>query len=263
MRLGSVSPISSFGFSKANNQSSQKQVQHSPSFKADVRIARGTNIDGEALPEEQAKPLLQSLVHAMTAYKNLGSDNILIYLKPIIEPGSWSKKPRANIEVTAVFKDPALEVQKLKEDLKNNPDKVRKALIYFEDGPEKEKEINELKRNPEKKLEDFRVENFHSTVYESCCEKDITVTPERLDHRIKSVVDRMTNYIPSKKYFSAPFCWTKKNAFTRPDYEGRGDNDKTTEKLFANYPQWEKDLWDKIGFDYKTEIYESDSIYAP
>lgn len=260
MRIGS---IGTHGISTSyySDKLHQKQTKMYPNFKADVRIADGIHIDGEVLPEAQAKPLLQSLVHAMTAYKDWGSDNILVYLKPVIEPGSWMKKPRANIEVLAMYKDPAIEVQKLKEDLKNNPEKVKKSLKYHND--ELEKAFRELKKNPEKKLEDYQAQIMRTTAYDKIFDKDNTVTPQRLDKHMKFVIDTMTDYIPFEKNSIAPFCWIKKNAFVTPDIFSPDEKDSITEKLFTNYPQWEKDLWDKIGYDYKKDIYEQGEVFVP
>lgn len=87
-----VSSIGSFGYSTPKTASKKNQPQlKNPAFKADVKVTQ-FSFSEEEMPEEQAKPLLRALVHAKTAYKNLGSDNILITLKPFTNGETKSKK---------------------------------------------------------------------------------------------------------------------------------------------------------------------------
>lgn len=105
-----VSPIRSGYSSKINSQSrkvsrntaSQNTFYNNPSFKADVRV------DYEPLnnfPEAHQKLIRPILDHAKTAYKDLGNDNMLFFIKPIVTPDKRSKDRFYSISIKKTFKD--------------------------------------------------------------------------------------------------------------------------------------------------------------
>lgn len=105
-----VSPVRFNYSSKINNKnrnlSANKVVQNplynNPSFKADVRV------DYESLksfPEEHQKLIRPILDHAKTAYKDLGNDNMLFSIKPVVTPDKRPKDRFYGISITRTFKD--------------------------------------------------------------------------------------------------------------------------------------------------------------
>lgn len=249
MRVGSV------GFFTAHKNNN---IQNKTSFKADVRIAGGFNYSGNEMPEEQARPLFQSLVHAMNAYKDKGSDNILLYLKPVFTPGSWTKKPKTDIQILALFKNPDVAIKEVKAKAQNNPEEffARNMSASYK---QELKERMLLLENP---TENVRKQYRDTILIDEACGNNALNTAN-LDKTVNSVIDNMTHRLPFKEPATiSPFVWEKKNAYEKPQVYTPGEEDNIYERLSANYPQWEKDLWDEIGVDYKKEIREDGSVFS-
>lgn len=106
-----VSPIRSSYSSKINNQSknisknsvNQNTFYNNPSFKADVRVDYGA-LGG--FPEAHQKLIRPVLDHAKTAYEDIGNDNMLFFIRPIVT-SDWRPKNRFySIAIKKTFKDP-------------------------------------------------------------------------------------------------------------------------------------------------------------
>lgn len=104
------------------------------SFKADVRIADKCYLDNNSVTDEQINKMENLLEDAKTAYKDWGSDNLLVVLTPIIRK-RFLAKDALDIAVTAAFKDPERAkkeaIEKLTEQEKNETDKRYSRLSYY------------------------------------------------------------------------------------------------------------------------------------
>lgn len=117
MRVGS---IGSLGAYSASNNNVKKQQNNSPSFKADVRIVKDESFQNKHMPDEHGINMLKLLTYAQTAYKDWGSDNILITLKPKVN-GEKGKNAISNIEIKTMYKDPELARKEILEYAEKNP----------------------------------------------------------------------------------------------------------------------------------------------
>ena len=176
MKIGSISFL---GVSNTYKRNNNKNVNYTPSFKADVRMARGINLDGNDISSEQVKPLFQALVGALTAFKNVGSDNILIYLKPVFTPGSFLQKPDANIEVLGMYKDTNKAVKEINQILTKEPQRLKRFIYNVENDEKIVKAKKLIKQNPQKVSEEFKDVVF-SYQARDIDEKGNTVTQKHL-----------------------------------------------------------------------------------
>lgn len=253
MRVGSIgtfAPINSYKNTNAKNNTS---------FKADIRLAKGTNVDSSDLSEEDAKQLFKAIVNTMIEYKNKGSDNFLIYLKPVFTEGSWISKPKANIEITGLYKDPDLAVKEIRDYIRKNPEEAKKSISYTNGRDTLNFAKKILKDNPQKARETYQ-EFSHQSMGRQLDEKGCTVTEEQLKNKLDFLIDLMKYKVPQDGIKSTPFCWEKKSAYDIEDSYPSSEED--FKRLCDKYPEWEKDLWKKIDFDYEAEIYETGEIYS-
>lgn len=118
-----VSPVRFSSSSKTNNNQSrnvnrnsinQSTFYNNPSFKADVRVDYKP-ID--SFPEAHQKLIRQVLDHAKTAYKDLGDDNMLFFIRPIVATNWRPKNNMYSIAIKRTFKDAELAGTSI---LKNN-----------------------------------------------------------------------------------------------------------------------------------------------
>lgn len=252
-----VSSIGSYGYSSPKF-APQKHQSHpnAPAFKADVRVTQ-FSFSEEEMPENQAKSLLSTLVYAKKAYKNLGSDNILITLKPFTNGETKSKKIKSNIRITAVYKDAKKALEEMIENIKNNPTKAAEVNIWGKNASRVEKTIDYLENNQKevtKALGELVYEDNAYTPIPSA--KETTVTPEMLDKVVEDMVDAMSYSTNINE--PIPFFWEKKHRGINEYYV---PEDEIQEKILSFYPEWEKDLWDEVGFDYKKQINDRGELF--
>lgn len=252
-----VSSIGSFGYSSPKFAPQKHQSRpNAPAFKADVRVTQ-FSFSEEEMPENQAKSLLSTLVHAKTAYKNLGSDNILIILKPFTNGETKSKKIKSNIRITAVYKDAKKALDEIKENVKNNPEKAAYVNYWGENPKYRERMLGSIENEADKITKDLGELVYEDNAYTPIpSAKETTVTPEMLDKVVEDMVDAMSYSTNIKE--PTPFFWEKKHRGINEYYV---PEDERQEKILSFYPDWEKELWDKIGFDYKKQINDRGELF--
>lgn len=218
MRVGS---IGSLGAYFASNNNVKKQQKNSPSFKADIRIEKNEMFSNKHMPDEHGINMLKLLTYAQTAYKDWGSDNILITLKPKVN-GEKGNNTVSNIEIKSMYKDPELGRKEILENIENNPS---------EDGYDNWEDIVSLrKREPEIMARLKNIENdgdlFSTASYKDRDRK--MPDKELLDKEMKLIIDSYIEGPPSPQRL---MIWG-------PDKLSREEKSKLNEFLYSrvDYP---------------------------
>lgn len=106
MRIGYINSFSTPKVNEKNLKSTpMKPSKANMSFKADVRIADMCYFNNNSVTDEQVNKMENLLEWAKNAYKDWGSDNLLIVLTPVIRK-RFLAKDALDIAVTAAYKDP-------------------------------------------------------------------------------------------------------------------------------------------------------------
>lgn len=164
-----------------------------------------------------------------------------------------AKKIKSNIRITAVYKDAKKALAEIKENIKNNPEKAASVNYWGKNSTYREKMIDSLEKEADKVTKVLGDLVYEDNVYVPVpSAKETTVTPEMLDKVVEDMVDAMS--YSTNINDPIPFFWENNHRGIH-EYSLYGQEEK--EKILTFYPDWEKDLWDKVGFDYKKEVYES------
>lgn len=127
MRVGSIG-------SSYVPQINAKKEKNKPAFKAEVRIIKRQSFRNKDLPDDHGINLVKMTKYAETAYKDYGSDNILLIIKPTVNEDGGNIVE--DMEISAVYKDLDIARIEILEEAQKNPPRK---------GSEEEAEINGLK----------------------------------------------------------------------------------------------------------------------
>lgn len=123
MKIRAISNFSTKKVSPKNINSTPMK----PAFKADVRIA-DKYYDNDSVSDEQVNQMERLLEEAKTAYQDIGNDNLLVILSPVIRK-RFLAKDAIDIAAVAVYKDTEKArldiIEQLKSDFKDSDDMIK------------------------------------------------------------------------------------------------------------------------------------------
>lgn len=186
MRVGSIGSFGAYSAPKNN----VKQQNNPPSFKADVRIMPTQFWSPEEMPPEHALQIIEILKHAKTAYKNLGSDNLLIQIQPVMDTseGKSKKNIGCGIDMFYGFKDAETARKEILENRKK--DDYQQHADYLKGLKDRDPQIMEDLKTVEKVSTDsFRLKR-RNIFYKSLM--------DNFDDDMKSIIKYSKYHVPGK-----------------------------------------------------------------
>lgn len=186
MRVGSIGSFGAYSAPKNN----VKQQNNSPSFKADVRVIPTRNWSPEEMPPEHALQIIKILKYAQTAYKDLGSDNLLIQILPVMDTSEGKSKKNIGwgIDMFYGFKDAETARKEILENRKK--DDYQKREVDLKGLKDRDPQIMENLKTVEKvSTSRFRLKR-RNIFYKSLM--------DNFDDDMKSIIKYSKYHVPGK-----------------------------------------------------------------